>query len=93
MTTIDMQDPWQRKMFHLLQLRACLSIQAKTGLRHSKGSIIQLVNREHNQNFRTSKAALAWVEKEINRHKVRRPTPTTLARVEQAAEEVIKEII
>lgn len=64
-----MRDPNNRKMFSLLQVRACLSIQAKTGLRHSRGSIIGLVNEMHGTKFRTAAKALPYIEEEIEKLK------------------------
>lgn len=69
MTAIDMSDPRKRRMYSLLQVRGCLRIQAATGLRHSRGSILGLVNEMHGTKFRTAAKALPFIEGEIEKLK------------------------
>lgn len=82
MTTIDMSDPNNRRMYSLLQVKACLSIQAKTGMTHSRGSVIGLVNEMHGTKFRTAAKALPFIEEEIEKLKreIEETAATTLER-------------
>lgn len=52
-------------MFHLLQLKHSLNIEIRTGMRNSRGSVMNLVNREYDQNFRVKKKALAFILEKI----------------------------
>ena len=50
--------------FRLLQQRGALRIEIATGMRHSGGSVLALVNREQGTRFRTKQAAadyLTWL--------------------------------
>jgi hypothetical protein len=69
MSVID--DPAGIRYFHLCQLAGALKIQATTGLRHSKGSVVQQVNREYGTHFRTSRRALEFIESKLEQ--ARRP--------------------
>lgn len=58
--------PNQIELFHLLQMKYALKIEISTGLRHSRGSVLNLVNNVLNTNLRTKKAALAALEAHID---------------------------
>jgi hypothetical protein len=70
MTTI-LDTPEQIELFHLLQMKYALRIEIRTGLRHSRGSVLKLVNNVLNTNHRTKKAALAALEAHIDQVEAR----------------------
>lgn len=41
---IILDQPWQLEMFHLLQIKYALRIEVNTGMRHSKGSVLNQAN-------------------------------------------------
>jgi hypothetical protein len=51
--------------FKALQLKYALRIEVKTGLRHSRGSVLAEVNRTYGTSFRTKAEALAFMEDEV----------------------------
>ena len=58
--------------FHrLASMKHMLSIEIKTGMRNSHGSVMQVINREFGQSFRRKADALAYVTKLVNDEKVR----------------------
>ena len=56
-TVVDMQKHGMH--FHMAQIIACLSIQARTGMTHSRGSVIKVAQRQYGCTGRTSKKVLA----------------------------------
>lgn len=50
------------QVFRVLQLKYALSIEIKTGMRHSRGSILKLVNQEFGTSFRTKQEAFDYLE-------------------------------
>jgi hypothetical protein len=53
--------------FRVLQMKYALKIEVTTGMKHSKGSILNLVNRTYGTNFRLKKQALAFISAEADR--------------------------
>jgi hypothetical protein len=49
--------PSQIDWFHAVQLEKALGLEIKTGLKMSRGSVMQQVNREYGTDFRTKKKA------------------------------------
>lgn len=62
---VILETPTQLELFHLLQMKYALKIEISTGLRHSRGSVLNLVNNVLNTNHRTKKAALTALEAHI----------------------------
>lgn len=52
----------QALVYTVLAWKSALSIETKTGLRHSGGSVLKTVNRYFGTNFGTKKRALAYLE-------------------------------
>ncbi len=52
--------------FALLQIRARLKIEIATGMKHSGGSTLAVVNNMYGQSFKRKQAALNWVQKQID---------------------------
>jgi len=48
--------------FRMLQLKFALSIEVKTGMTHSRGSVMKEVNRTFGTSFRKKADALAFME-------------------------------
>jgi hypothetical protein len=66
MTDTILDTPTQLELFHLLQMKYALKIEIGTRLRHSRGSVLKLVNNVLNTNHRTKQAALDALEKHID---------------------------
>jgi hypothetical protein len=69
--------------FRALQMKYALKIEVATGMKHSKGSVLNLVNRTYGQNFRLKKQALAFMTAEADRMKAEAETAKA-ARVQQS---------
>ena len=61
MTIINMQDARQRDYLALATTKARLKIEIATGLKHSGGSTLTIVNRMFGTTFKRKQAALDWV--------------------------------
>ena len=59
---VAIEGPERMDHFHNLQLKYALRIEVKTGMRHSGGSILKMVNRKFGTSFRTKAAALHYME-------------------------------
>jgi anion-transporting ArsA/GET3 family ATPase len=49
--------------FRLLQLKYALKVEIDTGMRHSRGSILVLINERYEQKFTRKAQALEFVER------------------------------
>ena len=63
MTTIDMTKPENRDRFHMAQCISALRIEVNTGMKHSRGSILKLVQRVYGVKAKTKKGALEEMKK------------------------------
>jgi hypothetical protein len=52
-------------MFQILQVRYALDIQAKTGLRHSRGSVLKLAQQRYGIKAKTAAAAVTELDEII----------------------------
>lgn len=63
--------PEQLTLFHLLQIKYSLKVEINTGLRHSRGSVMNLASRvlmdagEVNRPFRTKRKAMEAMDRYI----------------------------
>jgi tRNA G26 N,N-dimethylase Trm1 len=53
------------QLYHMLQCYYALSIEVKTGLRHSRGSVLNLVRSEYGVEARTKVKAMAEMREKI----------------------------
>ena len=60
-TVINMQDAATRDYVALATLKARLKIEVKTGLKHSGGSTLAIVNQKFGTSFKRKQAALDWI--------------------------------
>jgi len=60
-TVINMQDAAARDYVALATLKARLKIEVKTGLKHSGGSTLAIVNQKFGTSFKRKQQALEWV--------------------------------
>lgn len=49
--------PKQIELFHLMQMKYALKIEINTGMRHSRGSIMNLVNKTLGTSYQTKQTA------------------------------------
>lgn len=63
-----LDEPWRIELFHLLTIKHMLRLEIKTGMRHSRGSVLQAANTVLLRNevitkpLRTKKTALRALE-------------------------------
>lgn len=50
-TVIDMSDPSKREAVALIQMRAMLQVEVRTGLRHSRGSVLNRFNETFGKKY------------------------------------------
>lgn len=55
-------DAYRRRVFHMGQCIAALRIEVRTGLKHSRGSILQMVRVAYGIKARSKRAALEALE-------------------------------
>lgn len=63
MTMIDMQDQGAREHFQLCQVIGALRIETRTGLSHSRGSVMNLARERYGIQKRTKQGVLTELEK------------------------------
>lgn len=57
----------RRKLLALTTIKHCLSIELKTGMRHSRGSMVTCARGWGYTGTRSKTACAAWVQAELNR--------------------------
>lgn len=63
--SVVLDTPEQIALFHWLQVKYALRIEIRTGLRHSRGSVLNQANKMLKADHRTKQAALDAVEAKI----------------------------
>lgn len=66
---LDMSNPVVREGVALAQMRAMLSIEVRTGMSHSRGSVLKAFNAFAGTNHRSKAKALADCEARLAAHK------------------------
>lgn len=66
MTVLDMTNPRNRRFFHMRQCIGALRIEVNTGMSHSRGSVLRMVQREYDIRATTKKGALKELELKFN---------------------------
>lgn len=67
---VILDTPEEISFFRLLQMKHALGIEIKVpGMRHSRGSIMNLINREFGTNFRRKQVAYEFICKVVEEAK------------------------